>query len=273
MTVISAGVSSPSSFSARVAGSRALRFSLQLGLLVVLLCAYSLASALSAEGRFLPSVADISNAFFGLLASTQFWGAVGYTAGAGGLGLLISLVVGAVVGALLSVHWAAFASAQFVIDFMRTIPPLALIPVGLLLLGSTLRMEVTLIVISAVWPVLLQVYYAVLNVDPKLIEIGRSFRVSRARRVLYITAPAIGPAFATSVRLSATLCLLLAIGTELLASGNGLGYLVGFFQTANRIPDAYATIIVIGLLGLGVNVGLGALEKRLFRWHRREAKA
>lgn len=256
----------------RASRSRGIRAVLQGGFLAVTLGIYTLFTVFT-PSRFLPSVASVLEAMLDLLASGTYWRAIGYTLGAAVLGLLISLLCGAALGALLSLRRSAFDSARFVIDFMRTIPPLALIPVGLLLIGPTLRMEVTLIVLAAVWPVVVQVYYAVRNVDPKLIEVGFSFRLSRIRRAIFIMAPAVGPEFATAVRLAATLSLLLSIGIELLASGQGLGYYVGFYQQADRIPETYATVFVIGLIGLGVNLGLAELEQHVLAWHVQREKA
>jgi len=254
---------------------RGARIVAQLALFLVFLAIYSMLIAFSPSlGRFMPTVpALLVDGFGTILVDPGLWEGVGMTLYATVLGLAISLVLGSVVGVLLSIHRNAYLSAQFVIDFMRTIPPLALIPVGLLLLGPTLRMEVTLIVVTAVWPVLLQVHFGVVNIDPKLLETARSFRIPLWRRMLFIMAPAVGPSFGTALRLSATLCLLLAVGTELIAGGSGLGYLVGWYQQAFRIPETYATIIIVGLLGVALNSFIMFGERRLLGWHRRETKA
>lgn len=258
---------------ARLLRSRSLLLVVRLCLLALVLAIYSLILTRSPSlRRFLPTVPDLLAAFGSLFGYDAFWRDLATTLAAAGLGLLISLVVGGVLGLLLAVHRHAFGSARFLIDFMRTIPPLALIPVGLLTIGPTVQMEVTLIVVCALWPVLLQTYYGVAAVDPKLLETGRSYRMPLWRRFVFIVVPAIGPTFATAVRLCATLCLLLAIGTELLANGAGLGYLVGWYQQANRVPETYATLIVIGAIAVAVNLALLAVDRRLFAWHRRDAR-
>lgn len=251
-----------------------LLLAVQAGFLAVVLAVYSLVLVLIPPlQRFLPTLPDLVAAFGGLLIDSKFWGGLLTTLSAAGMALLISVVIGGAVGLLLSIHRNAYLSAQFIIDFMRTIPPLALIPLGLLLLGPTVRMEVSLIVISTVWLMLIQTYFAAANMDQALLETGRSYRMQLWRRLVFIMAPAIGPSFATAVRLSATLCLMVAIGTELLASGSGLGYLVGWYQQSAHIPETYAIIVVIGLLGVALNTLLMFIEKRLFAWHRREGKA
>jgi len=252
---------------------RGARFAAQVVLLVAALGAYSLLLVIVPSlSRFLPSVPALIDGFGSIFADPRLWQSLGTTLYASLLGLFISLVAGSVVGALLSVHRNAYLSAQFLVDFMRTIPPLALIPVGLLLLGPTVRMEVTLIVVAAVWPVLIQVHFGIVNIDPKLIETAKSFRIPSWRRMIFIMAPAVGPSFGTAVRLSATLCLLLAVGTELIAGSSGLGYLIGIYQQSNLIPETYATIIIVGFLGIALNAVIAVAERRLFGWHRRETK-
>ncbi len=253
--------------------SRVARLTGQILVVVVVLVGYALARFASpVMERQLPSLPELVLAIGALLINPTFWQSVGYTAGVAALGLLLSVLIGAGLGAVLSLHQFAFTSAQFVIDFMRAIPALALIPVGLLLIGPDAQMEVTLIVLTAVWPVLLQVFYAIKNLDPKMLETARSFRLGRPQRVVFVIAPAVSPAVATSIRLAATLSVLIAVGTELLATGSGLGYMVAQAQVNDQIPRLYALVLIIGLLSVALNVGLELAEGHLLAWHRREVK-
>lgn len=234
---------------------------------LVVIGVYSLALALDPGlRRFLPTIGELVLALAALAVDPQFWAGVGATAEAAGLGLAISMVGGSLVALVLATGPRVYDSARFLIDFLRTIPPLALIPVGLLLLGPTTRMEVTLIVASAIWPVVLQVYYGIVHLDPKYLETARSYRVGRARQILFIVAPGVAPSFGTAFRLAASMTLLLAVGTELLAGSDGLGFLIGWYQQARRLPEMYATIIVVGVLGIAVNATIRSAERRLFAW-------
>ncbi len=254
---------------ARLERSAWLRLAARVGVLAAALGVYTLLLALDGSlRRSLPTIPALVRAIGTVLTGADFYGDLGYTLAITLVSLAMSVLIGVAAGLLLSIHRHAYTSAAFVLDFMRTIPPLALIPVGLLTLGPTTRMEITLILLAAVWPVVIQVRYGVANIDRRLLETARSYRVPLGRRLAYVTAPALGPTLATAVRLSATLCLLVAFGTELLASGNGLGYLVASYQQANRPPEVYAAILAVGLLGVLVNVTLLAAERRLFAWRR-----
>jgi ABC-type nitrate/sulfonate/bicarbonate transport system permease component len=253
--------------------SRAARMTGQIVIVLLLVAAYSITRLASpAMARQLPSLPDLVSAVGRLLVDPNFWQATGYTAGVAAVGLVLAVVIGATVGALLSLHRNAFGSAHFVIDFLRAIPNIALLPVGLLIIGPNPRMEVTLILLTATFPVLLQVYFAIRNLDPKMLETARSFRLTRMQRVVFIVAPAVSPAVATSVRLAATLSVLIAVGSELLATGSGLGYMVAQAQVNDQIPRLYSLILIIGLLAVALNAGLESAERHLLAWHRREAK-
>lgn len=261
-------ISSTHRLSTAVVTSRRVRFAARVGFLLLIVVAYCAVVALSpAAARVLPTIGQLGRAAVELIGAPTFWQAAGFTLACTAIALALSIVAGAAVGVALASHRIVYRSSVLIVDFMRTIPPLALIPVGLLALGPTMTMEVTLIVISAIWPVILQVYFGIRDIEQGFLETARSFRISRIRTIAFIVAPAVGPTFATAVRLSATLCLLLAVGTELLATGQGLGYLISYYQQANRVPQTYALIIMVGLLGLAINGVLLAIERRLFAWH------
>lgn len=261
------------SFTDLVRRSPVVRIGGQVVVVAVLLGIYSLVRLASPSlERQLPAVSDILVAVGAQLVSPEFWGAAGYTIGVVATSLLLSVLAGAVIGGLLSLHRNAFRSAQFIIDFMRAIPPLALIPVGLLILGPNARMEIVLSVVSVVWIVLLQVYFAVQDLDPKLIETARAYRVTPGRRIFNVFVPAVSPPVATAIRLSASVCLLIAVGIELLATGKGLGFLVLSGQITGQFAESYAVVLIIGTIGVVMNLGLESAERRLLAWHRRESK-
>jgi len=255
---------------ARLRSSPWLLAATRLAVVLVLLTGYQLFSLLnpSRQGTF-PPLQSLWGGAVTLVTTPEFWSATLYTLSNALIGLVISLFLGGALGLLLSIHRAAYGSTRFIVDFMRAIPPLGLIPLGLLILGPTVEMEITLIVIAVLWLVLVQVYFGVMNVDPKLLETARSFRMPAWRRILFVTIPAISPSFATAVRLSATLCLLLALGTELLAGSSGLGSLIANLQRSNLMPQAYPAIGAAALLGVLVNGVLAMGERRLLAWHYR----
>ncbi|WP_199181847.1 ABC transporter permease [Cryobacterium sp. N21] len=217
-------------------------------------------------GASIPTFTDTGAALVRELAVGTLWLPIGQTLLVTASGVVICLVIGIPVGLLLASHPFLTISTRFLIDFCRTVPPLAVIPLFLLFLGPTPQMSIALIVAVGVWPILLQTIFGVRNVDPELLSTARSFRMPLHRRLLFVVAPASMPYIFTGIRISATLSLLLAIGAELIAGVPGLGREILLSQQATS-DRMFALIIVAGALGMVLAFSILALEKRLLAWH------
>ena len=236
--------------------------------IAALLFVYALIVAFVPQAsRSIPDLPSLAGALAASLGSVELWVAGGDTMLAVSQAFIICALVGTSVGVLLATIPGAFTSARTVIDFVRTIPPLAIIPIGLLLLGPTLRMEIVLIVFTAVWPMVLQSYTAVRSIDVELVETARVFHVPGPRCLLQVVIPGMLPVLVTGIRLTIVMCLLLAIGTELLARSEGLGALIRFYQNAKQMPNAFAVIIITGVIGILLNALIAWLERRLLAWN------
>lgn len=202
-----------------------------------------------------------------LVADSAFAAAVGATLLSWAEGLAVSVAVAIPVGLLLGTSELAYRMSRFSIDFLRTIPPVALVPLALLLYGATPTMAFVLIVFGSVWLVLLQSMYGVHQVDPAARDVARAYRFRRLDRIRFVVLPSAAPFVATGIRLAATVSLLLAIGAELIGGAPGIGAAINLQQAVGAIPQMWVYIVVSALLGVLVNLALLLLERRLFRWH------
>ncbi|HEX2314818.1 MAG TPA: ABC transporter permease subunit, partial [Thermomonospora sp.] len=189
------------------------------------------------------------------------------TAWAVGLGLatLLAVPLGLLLGSVPAVNTATRA----IVEFLRPIPSVALIPLAGLLLGSGLNMKVALIVYAASWPILFNTMYGLDEVDPAGKETLRVFGFGRLEILLRVSLPSAAPFIATGVRLAAAIALILAVGTEIISGfGEGLGI---FIAQAYSVPggarDVLAGTVWAGTLGLLIDLALGQGQRRLFRWH------
>ncbi|MGW8375770.1 ABC transporter permease [Streptomyces sp. ODS28] len=194
----------------------------------------------------------------GLLATLGAW--------AGGLALACALAVPA--GLLLgSVPWVN-AAVRAIVEFLRPVPSVALIPLVSLLLGSGAQMKITLIAYASVWPVLFNTVYGLGETDPVARETLRAFGFGRVQVLLRAGLPQAAPFIAAGVRISAAVALILAVASEILAGfGEGLGIFIA--QAGNATDgarDVLAGVVWAGALGLLVNFALGAAERRAFPW-------
>jgi len=214
---------------------------------------------------YVPSVPTILQAV-GDNLSTGLLAATGDTLKAWGLGMLITVVLGALLGIAIGLsHWAD-AAVRVVIEFLRPVPSVALIPVAVLIFGIELKMQLLLIVFACIWPVLFNVRYGVQSVDPMLIDTGRIARLSRMGVIRRVVLPAALPAAFTGIRISSSIALVLAVSSEMVSGAPGLGKLIVDADAAANVELSYAGVFVTGILGLLLNLLLQIADRRLLPW-------
>ncbi|HEY0530237.1 MAG TPA: ABC transporter permease [Actinoplanes sp.] len=219
--------------------------------------------------EFLPTAADVLARAARLAADPVFLVNVAATVRAWATGVALAVAVGVPVGLLLGSIPAFGTAVRPVLEFLRPIPSVALIPLVSLILGAGLTTEVTLVVYAAVWPVLFNAVYGLQDADPIPRETLRVFGFGRLEVLWRVSLPAAAPFIATGIRLAAAIGLILAVGTEILAGfGDGLGVVIAQAQQApDGTTDVLAGMVWAGALGLVINALLAGGERRLFRWH------
>ncbi|GLZ00156.1 ABC transporter permease subunit [Actinoplanes sp. NBRC 103695] len=237
--------------------------------------AIALSELLAATGaiprEFLPPASAVLARAARLPAEPDFLTDLATTLTAWAVGLALAVAIGVTLGLLLGGVPAIGAALRPVLEFLRPIPSVALIPLVSLILGAGMTTEVTLIVYAAVWPVLFNTIYGLGEVDPAPKDTLRVFAFGRAQVMWRVSLPAAAPFIATGVRLAAAVGLILAVGSEILAGfGDGLGVFIAQAQQAVAgTLDVLAGTVWAGTIGLLVNAALAGGERRLFGWHAR----
>lgn len=215
----------------------------------------------------LPNPIMVGQAFLGLFASPDFWLALWQTVRTWAVGVFTCAIIGIPLGLILGVSRRATQSTAWFIDFFRTIPTIALLPVALLLFGANLSMQVTMIVLSAVWPLLIQSMYAAKQVEPLLKWVFRVFRMGTTDKLTYLWAPSVALFVSTGMRLAATMALLMTVASEYLGGAPGLGLNLSNSELAFQRPEVFAYAITAGCLGLLINLLIVFFQKKLLWWH------
>lgn len=216
------------------------------------------------------SPTDIFDASRSALTTSVYWSAVLDTLHNWGLGLAISLLIAIPVGLILGSNSTIYVLTRFSVDFLRTIPAVAIIPLLLLLYGATHMMAIVLIVFGSLWPSLLQTMYGVHQVDPVARDVSKAYRFRPRDVVLRLVIPSAAPFIATGVRIAATMSLLLSIGAELIGGAPGIGAQIGLAQQDGRIDDLYLYVVTGAVFGVLLNVVLISTERKILRWHYRD---
>ncbi len=181
----------------------------------------------------------------------------------------LAVVIAVPVGLLLGQVPVLRVATRSLVEFLRPIPSVALIPLAVVLLGSGPETKITLAVYASVWPILFNTVYALGEIDPQRIDTARAFGLGRAAVLVRVALPSAAPFVMTGIRLSAAIALVVVVTTELLAGGRG-GGLGQFIDTARSGGGAMdivlAGAVVAGVIGYLVNTALESAQRRWLGW-------
>lgn len=216
-----------------------------------------------------PTMTDSLGALGQELSSQRLWGPIGSTLVAWAIGMVITVVAGLVVGSALAFNDIAQRSAAPVIEIFKAIPAIAILPLVILVAGSTLPMKVFLICFAAFWPFVIQVIYGVRSMDPIVLDTAKALGVRGVRRFLTVTVPSASPYIVTGMRIASAQSLILAIVSEIVGGADGIGRQILLAENVgtDAYPRMYAYIIVAGLLGIILTGAFFLLERWLMHWH------
>ncbi len=246
---------------------RLLEGALEITVPLLLLVVWGLWSA-GSETFYFPPLTEILSTF----ADTWLFERVGSDAVpslmrmAAGYG--IGVVAGTTLGLLLGLSERARLAAGPIVEFLRAIPPPALLPFAILVFGVGNSMKIFIIAFVCLWPILLNTFDGVTGVDPTLQETMRVYGISRHDRIRRVVIPAVSPQVFAGMRTSLSLSLILVVISEMVASTNGIGYFVLQSQRSFAIPEMWSGIFFLGILGYVLNAVFALVERRVLRWHR-----
>ena len=215
------------------------------------------------------SVAAPSAAFVALadgLWSGTLLGELARTLTTFAAGLALAIVVGVVLGVVLGSSRTLDDAFSVIVEVMRPIPAVAIIPLAILVFGLGPPMLRFVIAYAAVWPILINTIYGVRGGDRLHHDVARTSGVTGLGRLARVTVPGALPNIATGVRVSASIALLVCVTVEFLAASDGIGAYMQRQQSAFQLPELYAAVVLVGLVGYVVNVLLRLLQSRVVFW-------
>lgn len=183
-------------------------------------------------------------------------------------GWAAAVALGVTVGTVLGLSATARDYLGPAISFLRAIPPPALLPLFIVLLGIGDGMKAAVIGFGAVWPILLNTADGVASVEPLQRDTARAFRVGFRGELLRIVLPAAAPKIFAGLRISLSIAVILMVISEMIATVDGVGFALVQAQRSFRGLDVWAAILVLGIIGFALNTALAAVEGRVLRWHR-----
>ncbi|WP_433684960.1 ABC transporter permease [Nocardia sp. CA-119907] len=215
---------------------------------------------------FLPPFSTVAQAFVDLVQSGEMWEHVSTSLTRSATGFSLALLVAIPVGVAIAWYKPVADFLNPILELFRNTAALALLPVFILILGIGETSKIALVVYASFFPILLNTITGVRTVDPLLIKSAVSLGFSPIRLFQKVILPAALPSIFTGVRMAAASSILVLIAAEMVGARAGLGYLITAAQQNFQIPNMYAGILAISLLGLTFNGVLVTLERRLSRW-------
>ncbi|PIO96662.1 putative aliphatic sulfonates transport permease protein SsuC [uncultured Pleomorphomonas sp.] len=182
------------------------------------------------------------------------------------LGFALSVALALPLAVLLSASRPARVVLDPLLEFVRQVPPLALIPLLILWLGIGEAQKLGIIVLASFFPVFLGFRGGIAGVDPKLIEVGRVAGLTRRDILTRIVLPSALPELVVGLRISLGYSWRALVGAELIASSAGLGYMIIDAENLARTDIVLAGILVIGAIGLLSDLVLRLAVTRAFPW-------
>ncbi|WP_326820567.1 ABC transporter permease [Streptosporangium sp. NBC_01756] len=207
----------------------------------------------------------------GLLADGGFRRAVGATLSSCVIGLTLAVAAAVPSGVVMGTLPGVERAVRPLVEFLRPIPSVALLPLAMFLFSSGEQGKIALVVYTSCWPLLINTLYGLHDVDPLAKETLRGFGFGPYSVVRLVSLPSAAPFIGTGVRIASSVALIVAVSVELVAGGEGIGTFVTGAAAGNRRDLMIAATLWTGMIGLAVNSVLAGAERRLFRWHRAQA--
>jgi ABC-type nitrate/sulfonate/bicarbonate transport system permease component len=217
---------------------------------------------------YIPPVSQILIALGQLLVSGEVTTHLATTLRRFVAGYLAAAAIAVSVGIVLGYFRFAHSLAETLIEFLRPMPSVAIIPVAILLLGIGDSMIVAVTVYAAMWPVLVNTIDGVRHIDRTLIDTGRTFRLARRRILWELILPAASPYVVTGLRVSLSIALILVTTAEMVAGSKGLGFFILDEERSLRSSNMYAGMFLVAALGYALNRLFLGLESRAMKWRR-----
>ena len=214
----------------------------------------------------LPSPASVLAAYRELWQSGDLQDALRISLARAALGLLIGGGAGLLLGVAAGLSKPAERGFDTLLQMLRTIPFIALVPIFVVWFGIGEVSKIALIVGASISPMYLSTYHAIRGIDPKLLELGRTFRLARKDQIRLIILPTALPGILVGVRYSAAIALLALVAAEQINASAGIGYILNNANQFQRTDIIIAGIFVYAALGIGVDALLRYVERKALAW-------
>ncbi|HET9141191.1 ABC transporter permease [Actinophytocola sp.] len=226
------------------------------------------AARLGLVTKSIPPFSVVLSRLVELLGDEAFLRDIVATVLAWAIAVVIAVTIAVPAGLLLGSIPGLRVATRAIVELLRPIPSVALIPAALVAIGGGPETKITLAIYAAVWPILFNTIYALDEIDPLLEETARSFGAGKTRVLTSVALPHAAPFIFTGIRLSAAIALIVVISVEFIAGAlRGIGkFSLQAYEGGGRMDLLLAATLVAGAIGYLINEGLERFGRRKFKW-------
>jgi len=241
----------------------------RLGGVVVVLAVWQLAAVTGRLPRtFLGSPVDVARAAGHLVADGELPAAIGASLQRVGVGLVLGLVVGVVLALVSGLSRIGEDLVDAPVQMLRTVPFAGIVPLLIIWLGVGELPKVVLIALGVTFPVYINLSAGIRQVDPGLVEAGRTLGLGRLGLVRHVVVGAALPQLLVGVRIALGVAWLALVFAEQISATSGIGYLMTSAQELLQTDTIVVCLVVYALLGLLADLVVRVLERVLLPWRR-----
>ena len=215
---------------------------------------------------YLPPPSAIVAAGINMAASGELWSNLTASLGRIAAGYVIGSAAGVLIGLLLGFSAIAEAAGNPILYSLYPVPKIALLPLIILWLGIGETSKITIITLGVFFPVAINTYAGVKNIDPLFIKVAVSFKASRLSVLRKVVLPGALPMIFAGLKLAAGTSLLLLVAAEMIAAKEGVGALILHYGDLMLTTKLMVGVVVLSLLGVIFNQVIHVVEKKIVPW-------
>ncbi|TBW09480.1 ABC transporter permease [Azotobacter chroococcum subsp. isscasi] len=220
------------------------------------------------SAQILPPPSRVLETFGELWASGDLWFQLSISLQRVLIGSLIGGALGLLLGLALGLSRQAEAYLLPLFQAVSQVPVLGWIPLLMMLVGIDEALKYLVIAKAVLVPLTLNTFSGIRSIPPSYLEVARVYRLGALLRLRRVILPAALPSIFTGVRFALTKGWIALVTVELLASSEGIGYLMVDGRQMFQLDLVIVAMLVVGLVGLALDQGLALIETRLQRWQR-----
>lgn len=219
------------------------------------------------SSRILPAPSAVIAAGWTLMASGELWTHLAISGWRAAVGFIIGGSIGLLLGFITGLSRWGERLLDSSIQMIRNVPHLALIPLVILWFGIDESAKVFLVALGTLFPIYLNTYHGIRNVDPALVEMARSYGVSGLALFRQVILPGALPSILVGVRFALGFMWLTLIVAETISASSGIGYLAMNAREFLQTDIVVVAILLYAVLGKLADLAARGLERAWLRWH------